>query len=371
MPPEVEEVVDDELDGAGTPPDPDDADGDGGTPPANADDESPQDKNWKDLQAKYPGLSDDEIRTKVAASYWDQTKALSQEARARRELELKVARLEGRIEAGTPPAEPPPPPPEIQELDTYIGSLNARDEQVATAQTDALQALSAAKEKIGEIKGLIKAAKEGNDEDKVSRLEGRLETAESRVDSIRDKLDATVRERKDIAYNRSRAQKEKAWVAKLVTEGQAREESEREEQEATLAEIPKIVDATMSEVIEAAGMPADPALREDLRETLRNHITIALWKAGKDMPFTKVDVPGLLRQYTDRYMKAHGIAKRTTFQQRSDDKTRVSGAPPTTPAAAPPTPGKPGAQSPRVVSTAGVLPAGMLRGRRLLEKKGW
>lgn len=370
MPDDEDEVVDDEE---GTPPD-SEVDEDAPAAEAAGEDETPEDKNWKDLQAKYPGRSDDEIRGIVNASYWEQTKALSASAKATRELELKVAKLEGRIEAGTPPAEEKPaaPPPEVQELDGYINSLRERDQQVANAQTDALKALSDAKDKVGEMKGLIRAAKEGSDEEKVSRLEARLETAEGRVDAIRDKLDGTVRERKDIAWNHARAQKERTWLTTIHAQAQANEESEREELETELAAIPGRVDATITATIDAAGMPADPALREDLRETLKNRITVDLWKAGKNMPFNKVDVAGLLRQYTSRYMKAHGIAKRETFKKLSEEKTRVSGAPPATPVAGASRPnGKPGAGPPRVVSAIGALPAGMLRGRRLLEKKGW
>ena len=364
--PPVETVVDDPDLETGTPPDPEDVAGAGG-PPADPD-EPPEDPNWKSLQEKYPGLSDEEIRTRVNASYWEQTKALSAGSKRERELELENARLQGRLEAGPPPdKEPPPPPPEIQKADAHISGLTERDNEVATDQTTLLKALATAKDKVSEVKGKISAAKESDDDAKVERLEIRLEGAQQNVDNTRDKLNATVRERKSIAHNRERAQDERVWLERVFAEGQAREEEDQQELQETLDEIPRIVDGHITKEMDASKVPADPALREDLRDTLRDKITVDLWKAGGKIPFNKLDVPGLVKQYTANYMKAHGLAKRADFGERSKRKAAVAGGQP------PPVTTSPqgGKKPTSVVSGAGALSDGMLRGRRALGKAGW
>jgi len=367
---DVEDVDDSEQ--SGTPPDDDaDADGDGTPPPEGEERPEPGTKAWADLEKKYPGLDEEELRKKVALQYWDQTRTLSKVSKEHRELQLKVARLEGRLEAGTTPEkeEPAPPPPEVVELDRYIHGLTERDQQVSDAQMEALKTLNLAREKVGEIKGLIQAAKQASDEDKVSRLEGRLETAEARVESVRDKLDATVRERKDIAYNVGKAKQERVWYEKLAKEGKAKQEAEEADLQEQYDEAPRIVSAQINEVIVDSGMPADPALRQDLRETLQSKITVDLWKAGRrGLPFAKVDVHGILKQHTEKYMKAHGIAKREDFKSRSEDRTRTVTPPSKSPAASPAA--QPGKKT-TVVSGVGALPQGMLRARRLLQKSGW
>jgi hypothetical protein len=345
------------------------ADGDGTPPPEGEERPEPGTKAWADLEKKYPGLSEEELRQKVALQYWDQTRTLSKVSKERRELELRVARLEGRLEAGTTPEkeEPEPPPPEVEELDRYIHGLTERDQQVSDAQVQTLKTLNDAKEKVGEVKGLIQAAKQANDEDKVSRLEGRLETAEARVEGLRDKLDATVRERKDIAYNVGKAKQERTWYEKLAKEGKAKQEAEEADLQEQYEEAPRIVNAQITEVMNDSGMPADPAMRQDLRETLQDKITVDLWKAGRrGLSFAKIDVHGLLKQHTEKYMKAHGIAKRADFQRRSEERTRTV-TPASRPAATPAQPTK----KITVVSGVGALPPGMLRGRRLLSGKGW
>jgi hypothetical protein len=374
MPPEGQELetVDDELElESGTPPEADDVDDPDvdGTPPDDVDEESPEDKNWASLRQKYPGLSDEEINRKVYASYWEQTRAISSSEKQKRELELRLARLEGRIEAGQPPAakEPPPPPPEVQELDAYISSLEQRDSQVAESQTKLLGELSTAKDKVSEIRGQIAAAKAAQDEDRVDRLESRLETAEDRVANTRDKLDRTVQSRKDIAWNHARAKKERAWVERVIAEGQAREESERQELEEALEAIPEVVDDVITKAITDAKVPANEALRDHIRATVRDKVTVDMWKAGDKVPFNKMNVPKLVRGHIDDYMKANGLAKRSSFVDQSRRKTAVSGGQPP-PAVETP---KGGRKPARVVSGTGALSAGMLRGRRLLEKKGW
>jgi hypothetical protein len=63
--------------------------------------------------------------------------------------------------------------------------------------------------------------------------------------------------------------------------------------------------AQITEVIQDSGIPADPALRQDLRETLQSKITVDLWKAGqRGLPVAKVDIAGLLKQHTEKYIKA-------------------------------------------------------------------
>jgi len=231
------EGEDESADGAGTP------------PPEGEEQPEPGTKAWADLEKKYPGLDEEELRKKVALQYWDQTRTLSKVSKEHRELQLKVARLEGRLEAGTTPEkeEPEPPPPEVAELDRYIHGLTERDQQVSDAQVEALKALNLAREKVGELKGLILAAKQASDEDKVSRLEGRLETAEARVESVHDKLNATVRERKDIAYNVGKAKQERVWYERLAKEGKAKQEAEEADLQEQYDEAPRIVNAQITE----------------------------------------------------------------------------------------------------------------------------
>ena len=260
--PPLETVDPDDPELSGTPPDPAETDADGN--PIVAADVDAEDSNWKSYREKYPSLSDDDIQKKIASDYWDQTKALGAASKREKEDALKIARLEGRVEGmGTPPdaKDPPPPHPEVAELDTYISGLNDRETNVAKNQTDLLKTLSTTKDTVGEIKGEIKATKAQPDADEaaIGRLELKLDRAEDKLTSTREKLEATGQSRKDIGWNRARAEKERDWIASMVEEGKAREDEERQETDAQLESIPTIVDSHISEAIEASGMPVDPA----------------------------------------------------------------------------------------------------------------
>lgn len=368
--PPLETVDPDDPELSGTPPDPaENLDADGN--PIVPEDVDAEDSNWKSYREKYPNLSDDQIQKKIASDYWDQTKALGAASKREKEDALKIARLEGRVEGmGTPPdpEDELPPHPEVAELDTYISSLNARDENVAKNQTDLLKTLSVAKDSVAEIKGQIKATKAQPDADEaaIGRLELSLDRADDRLTSSREKIDATVQQRKDIRWNITRAEKERNWIASMVEEGQAREDEERQETDAQLEAIPGIVDARIAEGIATSGMPADPALREDCRDFVRDKITIDLWKAGPKVPFSKVDTPKLVKGYVAKYMKSHKISARAEFGARSEAKAKVAGGQP--PAVETP-PGE--RKKPTVVSGVGALSPGMLRGRRILGKLGY
>ncbi len=367
--PPLPAVDPDDPEHSGTPPDPaENLDADGN--PIKPEVVEVGDANWKSLQEKYPGLSDEEIHAKVNASYWDQTKALGAASKREKEDALKIARLEGRVEGmGTPPdpADAPSPHPEVAELDTYISGLTDRETNVAKNQTDLLKTLSTTKDSVGEIKGEIKATKAQPDADEaaIGRLELKLDRAEDRLISIREKLEATVQSRKDIGWNRARAEKERHWIASMVEEGQTREDEERQQTDAQLESIPKVVDGHIAEAIGVSGMPADPALREDCRDFVRDKITIDLWKAGPTVPFSKVDTPKLVKAHIAKYMKSHKIAARAEFGAQSKAKAAVAGG-------QPPAAEVPGVvKKPTVVSGVGALSEGMLRGRRVLGKAGY
>lgn len=381
---EIQDPIDDggdagEVADPGTPPE--DGQDPAAAPPAEGGEEPPQPgtQAWADLEKKYPGLDEDQLKAMVGSRYWDQTKELSRLTREHRALELEHARLRGRFEQATPAKkdEPEEVPAEVAELDQRIHSLKERDGVVFEQQVQTLKDLSVAQEKVGEIKGLLAAAKAAGDDEKIARFEGRQEIAEQRVEGLRDKLDRQNRERNELRFQVGKSQQERDWTAKVAREAKARQEDEERDLQEQYEEAPKIINALITEAINLAGLPADPALRQDLRETLQDKITIDLWSAGKKgLDFRKVNIPGLLKQHTDRYIKARGVARREGFRKESEERQRTAD-PPRAPkgGSSAPAGGKPaplaGRPAAKVIGSHGELSAGMLRGRRLLEKTGW
>jgi hypothetical protein len=371
--PEVD-PPEDNLDPGPPPGDDDDPHGDPEPPSGDAGDDPPEpdpDKDWKDLQAKYPGKSDEELQRIVAGAYWAQTKELSQAAKERRDAEIEKARLEGRLEGrGTPPGEEPPEEedlsdiPEIQEVESTISDLNQRGEELKQEQRDSLKELNDENGALGVLRGRLEAAEEAEDEDKARTLKAEIRVGEKGIKQIRKDLDRQWREAKGLERQMARAEKEKHYLVNLAKEGRAKARQEQQDVEEALEQIPEKVNSAIEASMTDAKVPA--SLIDDCREIVQDRITVDLWRIGADVPFNEVDVPRLVARHVGHFLKANGVASKADFARRSKDKTDVADEPPKK--------GKEPDKKARhvsAVSPVGELSPGMARARRLLASKGW
>lgn len=374
--PEPSPDPEDELDPGPTP---GDAPGDPEPPSDDPTDppdepEDPAEKNWKSLQDKYPGKTDAEIHDIVNAAYWEQTKELSAHAKRERESEVEKARLEGRLEgAGTPPGEPPPEDddfsdyPDIQEVDSHITGLTQRGEEIAQEQSELLKELNEKTTNAAESRGELAAAKRHEDTidgAEVARLEAKIERATDRVASIRRELNGTVRAAKDLREQHARVEKEKTWLVRIAKEGKAKAEKDQQEAEEALEKIPTQVDGQITASMKALKVPKE--LQESCRKITKDQTTVDFWRIGTTVPFGDVDVPRLVKNHVEHFLKANGIASKSTFAERSKQKNDLAGDDP--PKGKDP---KKTVREPSTVSAVGDLPPGMLRARRMLAKVGW
>lgn len=356
----------------GPPPgdDPPDADpeppsGDVGTDPPEPPDDP--DKDWKDLQAKYPDKSPEELQRFVAKAYWDQTKEIATYVKDKHAADVEKARLEGRLEGrGTPPGEEPPEDdfsdiPEIQEVDSHLNDLNQRGEQLKAEQRESLKELSKENDELGELRGELRVAERTENEEEIRRLKSDIRVQEKAVRSVRKDLDRQMREAHGLERQMARAAREKHYLVNLAKQGKANAEQEQRDIDAALEKIPQQVDDAITEAMKSAKVPA--SLIDDCREIAQNGTTVDLWKIGSDVPFNQVDVPRIVAKHVSQFMKANGIATKTTFAARSEEKTRLADG-------EPPKPSKKTTETaPRhisMISPVGELSPGMARARRIL-----
>jgi hypothetical protein len=345
----------DDPDGEGTPPDPDEPEQHEDEPKADPEDDESED--WKNLKKKYPTADEKTLRAIVAERYWDQTKTLSRLQRENEELRERSKAPP----AKTPPEkqeDPPPPHPDLQEVDQRINRLATRETTIIQALQSGAEELAKLDRTIQQWKGRLEIVADHEKDTvqaRIDAMESTYRTGYNQFIANRDRLD-------DVRDSLSGAKKERTWTEKLIRDAEAKSKSEKEKAASDVQQTVEKVDKLIIETAKAMGFPADPVLMQDLWDTVSARVTVFFGK-NREMPLTEIDVPNLVKENIERYMKTHKVMASRSFAERSRAKAAVSGVPQRKPAGTPssPTAGK---QSKRTWSQ------GEIARRNLVSKLG-
>jgi len=342
--------------------------------PDPSDDDEP--KEWQSLEKKFDNIEDaTERKRAIGKQYWEKTRYASEIRKENEALkeQLEDARSRRVAEARQeePKGDPPPPHPDLERLDSRITALSDKDSGLYDEQQKTLIGVSEAEQGIAAVKAKIEDA----DEYQRAVLEQRLEGLEHRKGNLIDRFSDLRDRREDLEYKLDELGQQRQWTAGLLDEQGKDAERERQSRESFNMEFPERVARTIDEVADALGLdPEDEPLREDLKSTVKDRLTVKFWKLGQSEQVDDVDVDELIGSEVKRYAKARDLAGRAKFGKTSREKLSVSGK---RPAEARPT-GKGGKRPsgydapPKDITALGTVsqdPA-MRRGRSALAKRG-
>ncbi len=342
-------------------------------PPSPDDTES---EEWKSLEKKFENIEDEaERRRAIAAQYWEKTRYASKVRKENEDLKQQLddgrTRRAEEARREPEPKTPAPPHPDLEKLDTRITALSDKDGRLFEQQQKVLLAVSEVDQDIAVVKDRLTEA----DENQRYALEQRLEGLEGRKGNLHDRFSDLKDKRDDLTYRLDELGQQREWTAGLLDEQGKEADRERKTREDFKSEFPQRVAETIDSLADAAGLdPEDETLRDDLRQNVKDRLTVKFWKLGQTQEVDDVDVDDLIAEEVDRYMKSRDLAGRKKFGKTSKDKLAVS-RPPTTPRkpGAPP-PKEPSGYDapPKDISALGTVSRAptMIRGRKALEKRG-
>lgn len=343
--------------------------------PTPSDDDEP--KEWQSLEKKFDSIEDENERKRaIGKQYWEKTRYASETRKENEALkeQLEEARSRRVAEARReeePKGDPLPPHPDLERLDSRINALSEKDSGLYDEQQKTLIGVSETEQGIAAVKAKIEDA----DEYQRAVLEQRLEGLEHRKGNLIDRFSDLRDRREDLEYKLDELGQQRQWTSGLLDEQGKDAERERQSRESFNEEFPERVARTIDEVADALGLdPEDEPLRDDLKATVKDRLTVKFWKLGQSEQVDDVDVDELIGSEVKRYAKARDLAGRAKFGKTSREKLSVSGK---RPAEAKPT-GKGGKRpsgydaAPKDITALGTVsqdPA-MLRGRSALAKRG-
>lgn len=359
-----------ETDDTADPADPDDGDGTDEPQDGDEDEEKPAPPKGStaraDLEKKFAHIKDPQQREEaIAQAWWDKNNYAAKTQRENKLLKQQIDALKAaKAKAPEKAKEPPPPDPDIQELDQRISGLVDRDKAAHAEAESQLVKLGEIDKEIHQAEARLEDAKKAEDDTKVARLEGKLETLQARREGTVQRYKDLLDRRGSIAYDYERAVRDKAWLERVKGDQATRQETEAQEAEDFRIEFPQMVDNLIEAAGERAGIP--PQLLEDLLIEVNDGLAMDLMRAT-DAKLDDVDVPELVAKRVERFANARDIASRQKFRDLSKKKLEVTGTR-RTPAAPDGTQKR--AVSPAQMSGSGLGPK-MKAARDYLASKGF
>jgi BMFP domain-containing protein YqiC len=354
---ESEETTSEETEGEADPPDESSDEGEA----AEGDDDD--DDAWKNLTKKFDHIkSPRDRKAAIGRAYWEKTRYASQTRKDLEETKARLAVLEAKPKADEPPAAPHP---DVAKLDQRIQGLVQKDNTLVQNQQELLGALRGVDEEI--VKWKTKA--EDADEYNKALYEQKSETAAVKKATLLQRWADINDRREQLSYDVDRLMSDRNWVQQFVQQEEQRKASEVESAAEFNQTFPRFVDETIEEIATELGAPKATGIREDLRSTVRDKMTVALWKLSKQN-VDEVDVPEMVRGYVQGYLKRNDLVGRTKFTEKSKNKLAVSSkasAPKPGTQASKPSPGKPVRLG---QMTQSELSPAMSRARSYLQSRG-
>lgn len=280
------------------------------------------------LEKKFAHIKDSEQRrVAVAKAYWEKTNYAAKTRRENEKLVRRNAELEARTKAPDKPAEPPPPDPDLQELDSRIQVLRAKDQSALKESDQELEALNIVDVEIAKLQGKAEDAKEAGDDGKVRDLENRIEMRQSKRESIIRRYRDLQDRRQGISWDYERMVRDRAWLSKVIEDRTTSQDSAKQELESFKVDFPEKVDGLIEAAGQRLGVPEH--LLEDLLEEVNDGLLVDLWRLG-EADLDDVDVPALVSARVEKFARIRDVTSRQRFKDKSDAKLKV-----TTPAGRP------------------------------------
>lgn len=385
-----DDILDDPIDddpASGSYPDDDDAPPVESEAPETSDDDGPdlsdpdaESEEWDSLEKKFDNIEDEQERRRaIGKQYWEKTRYASKVRKENEELHAEVNRLQAtRVEEDRreqQPQEPAPPHPDLERLDSRINALAEKDSGFFESQQKALISISEVDQQIAVVKDKVGDA----DEYQRAVLEQRLEHLETRKGNLHDRFLDLKDKREDLEYRLDELGQQREWTAGLLDQQGKDVERERQSREHFKLEFPQQVARSIEALADEAGIAEDDDdLRDDLKQTVKDRLTVKFWKLGQSQEVDDVDVDELIQDEVGRYLKGHDLAGRANFGKRSKEKLSVSGrrpapTPPKKPArGASPRPPAGYDAEPKDVTALGTVDQSptMARGRKYLDRRG-
>jgi|GEM_PF-2078074 len=315
-------------------------------------------ESWKALRAKYPNLSDKELRAQVGDQYWEAKNYASRVARENEELREQLAK-----EEPPEPEEPDEPPstPQIEALDKRIQTLYQKDQTAEKQQQEVLVKLADADKNIAKIEARLE---DSDDEYRKESLKAQLEAAQGKRQSVIDRYGNLNDKREGYAFDMERLLTDKDWLIKAAKQQRSTEKSEQAKTARFNAEFPKYVDTLITKTADGLDAPPEERFRQSLWNHVNRAMMVDLMNQG-DTDLEDLDVPQMVESYVKEYLTDRDLVSRTRFEKRSAEKRKVTGKNANKPvpvAKKPPVP-------PSLMSTGDTTPQ-MLRARKYLRERG-
>jgi hypothetical protein len=302
---------------------------------------------WESLRAKYPNLSEEALREKVAEQLWGKTNyAKEQRERAERlERENKELRERQRPE---PKAEPEAPHPDVEKLTNKIKGLVKKDE------------------------GLFAEA---------DRLAARADAASAKATAEQTNWKLIASRREEISERVNELIAEQQFVDHYARQSEAEAKEERRETQEAIDAFPGWIDQQTVELAKAHGLADDKHTMTRLHKHVRRamHYDLASPEL-KDRPLRTIPAKRMVEGHIKEFMTDNDIKERRKFKETSEAKLGVS-----TPAgkSGSPSPKAPGGEPPKApprpkgpvpvsyLARGGeAIPEAWRRGREYLKSRG-
>jgi hypothetical protein len=335
---------------------------------------------WESLRAKYPNLSEEALREKVAEQLWGKTNyAKEQRERAERlERENKELRERQRPE---PKAEPEAPHPDVEKLTNKIKGLVKKDEGLFAEAEAAAKRYRIANEEALELKGMAKQAKATGEEDASDRLAARADAASAKATAEQTNWKLIASRREEISERVNELIAEQQFVDHYARQSEAEAKEERRETQEAIDAFPGWIDQQTVELAKAHGLADDKHTMTRLHKHVRRamHYDLASPEL-KDRPLRTIPAKRMVEGHIKEFMTDNDIKERRKFKETSEAKLGVS-----TPAgkSGSPSPKAPGGEPPKApprpkgpvpvsyLARGGeAIPEAWRRGREYLKSRG-
>jgi len=313
-------------------------------------------ESWKALRAKYPNLSERELRAQVGDQYWE---AKNYAARlARENEELRAAQKPDEPEE----PEEEPSTPQIEALDKRIQGLYGKDQAAEKQQGEILVKLADADKEIAKIEARLE---DSEDEYRKEGLKAQLEAKQAKRQSVIDRYQNIADKREGYAFDMERLLTDKDWLTKAAKQQRSKEKSEQADTEKFNAEFPEYVDNLITKTADGLNAPEEARFRQSLWNHVNRAMMVDLNLHGKT-DLGDIDVPQMVEGYVKEYLADRDLVSRTRFEKRSAEKRKVTGK--ARPAAPVPVAQRPPVK-PSLMSQDGQTPQ-MLKARKYLNERG-
>lgn len=280
--------------------------------PAATEDEP---EEFRNALAKHKG-----DKAQLGADYW---RIQKDNARLAKELDDIKAKAEPKPAASPAAkvAEPEPVDlgPELQELETYLGSLEEESKALPAQQQERLNRIVKHHEDVIRAQTLLERA---DPIDKPEHEQALRLAKLHKSDEERAYARGKDRER-DIAQEKRRVARERDGIKRQLDSDRERQEQADKDHAAFMQDFPAYVDGQMFKVFDTLNLSKDKDFRQALWEDV-NKALIPAYRKLQGIPHDQVDHPALIKSEVEKQLKRYDVAGRAKFAQVSQQKAKTA-----------------------------------------------